>query len=40
MNRSATVPLSDARVVLLTNFIAPPRLPMLEAVADRVGGEG
>jgi glycosyltransferase involved in cell wall biosynthesis len=37
MNRRARVPVSDARVVLLTNFIAPYRVSMLEAVADRVG---
>jgi glycosyltransferase involved in cell wall biosynthesis len=31
------VPISDAKVVLLTNFVAPYRVPMLEAVAKRVG---
>jgi glycosyltransferase involved in cell wall biosynthesis len=35
-NRGAVL-VSDAKVVLLTNFIAPYRIPMLEAVADRVG---
>jgi glycosyltransferase involved in cell wall biosynthesis len=37
MSNRGAVPVSDAKVVLLTNFIAPYRIPMLEAVADRVG---
>jgi glycosyltransferase involved in cell wall biosynthesis len=37
MNRSRAVPLSEAKVVVLTNFIAPYRLPVLEALAERVG---
>jgi glycosyltransferase involved in cell wall biosynthesis len=37
MNRGTAVPISDAKVVLLTNFIAPYRVPLLEAVAKRVG---
>jgi glycosyltransferase involved in cell wall biosynthesis len=37
MNSRGAVPVSDAKVVLLTNFVAPYRIPMLEAVAVRVG---
>jgi glycosyltransferase involved in cell wall biosynthesis len=37
MNRRTAVPISEAKVVVLTNFIAPYRVPMLEAVARRVG---
>ena len=37
MDRRGAVPVSHAKVVLLTNFIAPYRLPMLEAVAHWVG---
>jgi glycosyltransferase involved in cell wall biosynthesis len=37
MNRRTAVPISDAEIVLLTNFVAPYRIPMLEAVAKRVG---
>jgi glycosyltransferase involved in cell wall biosynthesis len=34
---SRAVAISEAEVVLLTNFVAPYRIPMLEAVAQRVG---
>jgi glycosyltransferase involved in cell wall biosynthesis len=37
MNRRRAAPLSQAKVVVLTNFIAPYRLPVLEALAERVG---
>jgi glycosyltransferase involved in cell wall biosynthesis len=37
MDRRGELSVSHAKVVLLTNFIAPYRVPMLEAVAHRVG---
>jgi glycosyltransferase involved in cell wall biosynthesis len=37
MNRRQAAPPSEAKVVVLTNFIAPYRVPVLEALAQRVG---